>query len=49
MLFVALIFLYFIYQTSTIELSLDFSIEALKKLFGSFFNIFLLLLSVSLY
>lgn len=49
MLFVALIFLYFIYQTSTIELSLDFSVEALKKLFGSFFNIFLLLLSVSLY
>ena len=49
MLLVAIIFLYFIYQTSTIELSLDFSIEALKKLYWSFFNILLLFVAVGLY
>lgn len=49
MLLVSLIFLYFIYQTSTIEVSLEFSIEALKQLFWSAFNILLLLVAVALY
>lgn len=49
MLLVSLIFLYFIYQTSSIDIKLDFSVEAFKILFSSVFNIFLLILSVSLY
>lgn len=52
MLFVALIFLYFIYQTNTLDLqniSLDFSVEALKSLLWSFLNIALLLIAVWLY
>ncbi|NVP17523.1 MFS transporter [Candidatus Gracilibacteria bacterium] len=51
-LVVALIFVYFIYQTNSItikDLSLDLSVEALKNLFGSFLNISLLLLAVALY
>lgn len=49
MLLVSLIFLYFIYQTSTIAFSIDFSIDALRNLFSSFLNITLLLIAVSLY
>ncbi|MDD2907665.1 MAG: hypothetical protein PHH98_03410 [Candidatus Gracilibacteria bacterium] len=49
MFVVSLIFLYFIYQTSTIDVNLDFSVEALKSMFGSFFNILLLLIAVALY
>ncbi len=52
MLLVSLIFLYFIYQTNTLnltDLSLDFTVEALKNIFWSVFNIILLLVSVSLY
>lgn len=51
-LVVALIFVYFIYQTNSItikDLSLDLSVEALKNLFWSFLNISLLLLAVALY
>ncbi|MDD3793847.1 MAG: MFS transporter [Candidatus Gracilibacteria bacterium] len=49
MLLVSLIFLYFIYKTSTIEVSLEFNIEALKQLFGSVINVLLLLIAVALY
>lgn len=52
MLFVTLIFLYFIYQTNTIDLkdiTIDFSVEALRSLFWSFLNIVLLLIAVWLY
>jgi hypothetical protein len=52
MLVVSLIFVYFIYQTNTLtltDISLDLSFDALKNIFWSFFNIILLLLSVSLY
>lgn len=52
MLIVSIIFLYFIYQTNTINITnieIDFSVEALKNLFSSFFNIFLLLLAVTFY
>ncbi|MDD2870973.1 MAG: hypothetical protein PHS49_03200 [Candidatus Gracilibacteria bacterium] len=49
MLLVSLIFLYFIYQTSTIEIKVDFSVEALKILLSSAFNIFLLILTVTFY
>ncbi|MDP2091092.1 MAG: hypothetical protein Q8K30_05870 [Candidatus Gracilibacteria bacterium] len=49
MLFVSLIFLYFIYQTTTIEIKADFSVSALKILMSSVFNVFLLILTVTLY
>lgn len=52
MLVVSIIFVYLIYQTDSLhlnELSLEFSVEAFRAIFWSFFNIFLLLLSVSLY
>ena len=52
MFVVALIFLYFIYQASTIsvsDVSLDFSLAGLKVLLGSFFNILLLFIAVALY
>jgi len=52
MLVVSLIFLYFIYQTNTInitDIELDFSVEALKNLFSSMFNILLLLIAVTFY
>lgn len=49
MLLVSLIFLYFIYKTSTIEVSLEFNIEALKQLFWSVINVLLLLIAVALY
>ena len=49
MFVVSLIFLYFVYQTSSIEIKLDFSVEALKVLFSSFFNILLLIIAVALY
>ncbi len=52
MFFVSLIFLYFIYQADSVSLSdisLDLSLETIKILMWSFFNIFLLLISVSLY
>ncbi len=49
MLLVALIFLYFIYQTTNIKVKVDFSLEALQLLMSSAFNIFLLIITVTLY
>jgi len=49
MFIVSLIFVYFIYQTSTIEIKVDLTLDALQTLLSSAFNIVLLLIAVALY